>query len=387
MGQRWLTWLVAILLIAGVTAVVVLFLLQGDGPPDYVTASGSKGQEPGKFDSPAGVAVDSGGNLFVADTNNSRIQRIDPQGKLLKMWGDPGSEAGRCFSGPLRLLITGEDILWVADTDNNRLQSFNSMGLFQKEVGSLGQGPGQFSRPIGLAMDPGGNMWVCDSGNHRLQKFDPAMKNVLAIIPENPRPSSSLGEFNTPWGVACDATGTIYVADTMNHRIQRFAKDGTPIGSFGTMGQGKDEFFKPTDILIDRNGALFIVDSGNNRIKKHDAQGVYITEWGKKGTLAREFDNPQQMTESRVDGTLYVADTNNHRVQKYTPRKSPLFQQNQGVQIPTKPRAPGPSETPITELPDVPNDDPTPGSTSSPTTTPAPTTPASSTPEPEPTRF
>ena len=380
--------MVALLLIAGVTTVAVVFLLQGDGPPDYVTAIGLRGQEPGKFDSPAGVAVDSGGNLFVLDTNNSRIQRLDPEGKLLKMWGDPGSDAGRCFSGPLRVLISPEDILWVADTDNNRLQSFDSTGHFQSEVGSLGQGPGQFSRPIGMAFDPGGNMWVADSGNHRIQKFAPGMKNVLAIIPENPRPSSLEGEFNTPWGLACDATGTVYVADTENNRIQRFAKDGTHIGSFGTAGDGKDNFYKPTDILIDRNGALFIVDSGNNRIKKHDAQGLYVTEWGKRGSLAREFDNPQQICESRQDGTIYIADTNNNRVQKYHPRKSPLFQQDQGVQIPTKPRAPGASESPLTGLPEVPSDEPTPGATGKPSSTPSPAaTAAPATPDAEPTRF
>ena len=386
MSQRWLSWMVAILLLAGVCTVVLVFLLQGDGPPDYVTAIGERGQEPGKFDSPAGVAVDSGGNLFVLDTNNSRIQRLDPDGKLIKMWGDPGSDAGRCFSGPLRVLISPEDILWVADTDNNRLQSFDSTGRFLSEVGSLGQSPGQFSRPIGMAFDPAGNMWVADSGNNRVQKFAPGMKNVLAIIPDNPRPSSLAGEFNTPWGVACDATGTVYVADTENHRIQRFAKDGTPIGSFGTMGNGNDQFYKPTDIMIDRAGALFIVDSGNNRIKKHDAQGTYITEWGKIGSLAREFNNPQQITQG-PDGTIYIADTNNNRVQKYRPRKSPLFQQDQNVQIPVKPRAPGETTGPVTGMPDVPSDDPTPGATSKPKTPTSPTPKPVTTPEAEPTRF
>ena len=185
-----------------------------------------------------------------------------------------------------------------------------------------------------------------------------------------------------------DATGTVYVADTENNRIQRFAKDGTHIGSFGTAGDGKDNFYKPTDILIDRNGALFIVDSGNNRIKKHDAQGLYVTEWGKRGSLAREFDNPQQICESRQDGTIYIADTNNNRVQKYHPRKSPLFQQDQGVQIPTKPRAPGASESPLTGLPEVPSDEPTPGATGKPSATPSPAaTAAPATPDAEPTRF
>ncbi len=387
--QRYLTWIVAITLIIGVAAVVVLFLSQGDGPPEYVTAisDGKKGHEKGQFDSPAGVAVDSGGNLFALDTNNSRIQRLDPDGTVLEIFGDPGSADG-LFSQPLRLKFSSEGILWVADTDNNRLQSFNTKGQFLNTVGSLGQGPGQFSRPIGMAFDLSGNMWVADSGNHRIQKFGPGMKNVLAIIPENPEPSSKKGFFNTPWGVACDTTGTVYVTDTENHRIQRFLKDGTFVASFGTPGSKPGEFNKPTDILIDRMGNLFVADSGNNRIQKLDPQGKFICEWGKLGNLAREFNNPQQITEGQ-DGTMYIADCGNNRVQKYRARKNPLYNQEGGVQIPTKPRVSGPSETPLNDLPEVPSDS-TPGASGTPAARPTPVaTPVagSASPIPEPTNF
>lgn len=387
MGQRWLTWVVALLIIFGFTAVVVVFLTQGDGPPDYSTAMGVKGTQPGQFDTPAGVAVDSGGNLFVSDTNNSRIQRLDPDGKLIHMWGDPGSKEGRCFAGALRLQISDEDVLWVADTDNNRLQAFDSKGGFVQEVGSLGQGPGQFARPIGLAFDPSGNLWVADSGNHRIQKFAPGMKSVLAVIPDkDAEASSEVGKFNEPWGVACDATGTVYVADTMNHRIQRFNKDGTKLSHFGTPGHGPDEFNMPTDLLIDREGNLYIVDTGNNRIKKHDAQGKFICEWGKQGANAREFNAPQQICEAN-DGTIYIADSGNHRVQKYTPRKPIFFQAEHDTQIPTKPRAPQGTETPVTGLPEVPSDEPTASGTPRPGRPTPAATPAGATPEPEPTKF
>ncbi len=381
--------MVALALIVGVAAVVALFLLQGDGPPDYVTAisDGMKGTDKGKFDSPAGVAVDSGGNLFVLDTNNARIQRLDPDGNVLEIFGDPGSADG-LFSNPLRLRFSSEGILWVADTDNDRLQSFNTKGQFLSTVGSLGQGPGQFSRPIGITFDLSGNMWVADSGNHRIQKFGPGMKNVLAIIPENSEPSSKKGFFNTPWGVACDVTGTVYVTDTENHRVQRFLKDGTYVSSFGTPGTKPGEFNKPTDILIDRVGNLFISDSGNNRMQKFDPQGKFICEWGKAGNLAREFQNPQQIAEGQ-DGTMYIADCGNHRIQKYRARKNPLFTQEGGVQIPTKPKANGPSETPVMELPEVPTDS-TPGASGTPASRPTPVaTPAagSASPVPEPTNF
>jgi DNA-binding beta-propeller fold protein YncE len=390
MGQRWLTWVVALLLIASVTTVVVVFLLQGEGPPEYLVAIGERGREPGKFDGPAGVAVDSSGNLFVLDTGNGRIQRLDPEGKLIGHWGDPGSDTKK-FRNPLRIQAVpgSEGILWVADTDNHRLQSFKTTGEFISEVGALGQAPGQFSHPIGMAFDPAGNLWVCDSGNHRLQKFGPGVKNVLAILPKEPKQSSAVGEFDRPWGVACDATGALYVADTHNHRIQRFQKDGTYIGTFGTQGKGPGEFRFPSAILVDRAGNVFVVDSGNNRLQKFDAQGKFLCEWGKAGKLGREFQNPQQIAEG-PDGTLYIADTANHRIQKYAPRKPMYFSKGEDVQIPTKPRAPGPTETPL-DLPEVPSDDPTPGLTAEPeagsTPTSSPTPAASPTPVAEPTRF
>jgi len=387
MGQRWLTWVIALLLIAGVTTVFVVFLVQGDGPPDYESVIGDfshRGVRAGEFDSPAGVAVDSSGNLFVVDTANSRVQRFDPNGKHIEDWAaTPGSDRGQ-FRNPLRAAFNREGILWISDTDNHRLQSFDTRGGPLSEFGSLGQGPGQFSHPIGLAFDPAGNMWVADSGNHRIQKIGPGAKNVLAIIPEDHKPSSVKGEFNTPWGVVCDATGSVYVADTYNHRIQRFAKDGTFLNTFGTMGDKPGEFNKPTSLLIDRVGALFVVDSGNNRVQKFDGQGQFLTEWGKKGNLAREFNNPQQITQG-PDGMIYIADTGNHRIQKYRPRKSPLFQQDHDLQIPTKPRAP---EQPSLDMPEVPTDNPTAtasGQPDRPASSATPTSPG--TPLPEPTRF
>lgn len=363
MGQRWLTWTIALAVIAVVFTFLAVFLLQGDGPPDYQAALGERGQEAGKFDSPAGVAVDSSGNLFVLDTGNARIQRLDPDGKLLEEWAaTPGSDRGH-FRNPLRAQFNPEGILWVADTDNHRLQSFDTRGGYLSEVGSLGQDPGQFSHPIGIAFDPAGNMWVADSGNHRIQKLGPGAKNVLAIIPEDHKPSSLKGEFNTPWGVVCDATGTVYVADTNNHRIQRFAKDGSFLATFGSHGDKPGQFNKPTSLLIDRVGSLYVVDTGNNRIQRFDGQGTFQTEWGRRGNMAQEFLNPQQITQG-IDGTIYIADCGNHRIQKYRPRKSAVFHEDPQLNIPVKPRAP--EQQPGLDLPEVPSDDPsarpTPGS-------------------------
>lgn len=391
MSQRWLTWVVALLLIAGVTTVAAVFLLQGDGPPEYVTAFGEQGKEAGKFDQPAGVAVDSSGNVYVLDTGNNRIQRFDPEGNRIDDWGGPGSDQ-KLFRNPLRIAINAEGIVWIADTDNHRLQSFDSKGRFLSEVGSLGNEPGQFSHPIGIAFDPAGNVWVADSGNNRIQKFGPGMKNVLAIIPEDAKPSNAKGEFDTPWGLACDATGNVYVADTKNNRIQRFLKDGTYVDSWGAYGDKPKEFKQPTGILIDRQGNLFVVDSGNNRIQKFDSQGKYICEWGQAGTNAREFNDPQQITQG-PDGTIYIADTRNNRIQKYRPRKQNFFQADAPMQIPIKPQAPGPSETPL-DMPEVPTDDSaTPGAVESPAEEVSPVAPEESgtptmiTPTAEPTRF
>lgn len=350
-NHRAVVWIIAIILVLGVGAIGFVVLTQGEGAPEYVTALGTKGIKEGEFNMPAGVAVDSSGNLYVLDTGNNRIQRISPEGKALGEIGDGAGSGQGQLSGPLRMTFDHEGNLWVADTENHRLQSFDSQGKFLDEMGSLGQDPGQFSKPCGIAFDPNGNMWVADTYNHRIQKFGPGGKNVLMTLPTDDNSPSNLKEkFDTPWGVACDPLGNVYVADTNNHRIQRFTREGIWLSSWGSAGTELGKFNRPTDVLVDRDQNVFVVDSGNNRIQKFTPQGIALLEWGTHGEQARQFSNPQQMAEG-PDGTLYIADPGNNRVQRYRPRVLPLFDPGNNLAVPTRPKARlTPSETVTPQL-------------------------------------
>ena len=348
MSQKMLTWGIALLILACVTAVAVIFLVQGDGPPEYFAAWGKEGKGEGELSTPAGVAVDSSGNVFILDSGNNRILRYNAAGQYKGKLGETGSEAGAHFLGPLRLKFDRQDNLWVSDTKNHRLQVFDSKLQFLTEVGSLGQDPAQFSHPGGMAFDSAGNLWVADTGNNRIQKFGPGGKNVLAIIPEDTiDPSDLPGRFNQPWSVCCDPLGTVYVTDTNNNRIQKFSSAGVNLDTIGTKGTEPGQFSLPTDVLIDREQNLYVVDTGNNRIQKFNQSFTFICQWGGEGDAARQFRVPQQMAEA-PDGTLYVADAGNNRVQVYKPRKAALFGKVEPFAVPNRPRAPGPTSAPLT---------------------------------------
>jgi len=131
------------------------------------------GSEDGCFGgSPGGIAVDYGGNIYVADTANHRIQEFTPGGVFLRSWGTAGSGQGR-FNGPSGIAVEGSGKVYVADTANHRIQKFTSEGVFLTKWGAEGSGAGEFASPMGVALDSSGIVYVADSNNFRIQKFRP----------------------------------------------------------------------------------------------------------------------------------------------------------------------------------------------------------------------
>ena len=174
----------------------------------------------GEFHTPQGIATDSSGNVYVADTGNNRVQRFGPPGNFLAKWGSgPGSANGQ-FNGPYGIAVDGAGNVYVADSNNNRIQRFSPTGTFITAWGAAGSGDGQFNFPYGVATDSAGNVYVADVGNHRIQKFDP---NGTFLTKWGSGPGIGDGQFNRPGGISVDSTGNVYVADTLNNRIQKFA--------------------------------------------------------------------------------------------------------------------------------------------------------------------
>jgi uncharacterized protein (TIGR03663 family) len=191
-------------------------------------------------------------------------------------------------------------------------------------VGVQGQGDGQFNGPRGVAVAPDGSMYVADTFNHRIQKFDADGQYVLtfgSFGDVSKGTGTEGGTFNEPWGIGVGPDGTVYVADTWNYRIQQFDASGRFLRMWGKFGQDGafDSFYGPRDVAVDAKGNVYVTDTGNKRIVVFDRNGLGLTAIGSEGFEAGLFDEPVGVTVAS-DGALYVADTWNQRIQRFTPQ-------------------------------------------------------------------
>jgi uncharacterized protein (TIGR03663 family) len=196
--------------------------------------------------------------------------------------------------------------------------------------GSNGAGDGQFVTPRNVAVAPDGRIYVADSGNHRIQVFD-AEGNFLF---EWGSEGAELGQFNEPWGIAVAQNGTVFVADTWNHRVQAFSANGEFLRAFGAYMNVQNDpqaepgkFWGPRDIAIDAAGNLYVTDTGNKRVQKFTPDGQFLSTWGGGGIVPGSFEEPVGI-DLDSQGNFYVADTWNQRVQKFDPNFNPLIQWN-----------------------------------------------------------
>ncbi len=228
---------------------------------------------------------------------------------------------------PRDLAVDELNRVWVADTENDRLQVFDEADNWLFSLDVAGSGPGEFSFPEGIAADGAGKIYVSDSGNDRVQVLD-IFGNFLYEFG-----SSGIldGEFRGPFGIDVDENGRILVSDRSNDRIQVFDNAGLHLFSFGVSGSADGEFDFPIgvawDALFDR---ILVVDASNDRIQGFDANGVWLWSFGSFGTAPGEFTFPFGL---HADGSdLYVTDTFNHRIQfLLNTAGSPTFVSEQGV--------------------------------------------------------
>jgi DNA-binding beta-propeller fold protein YncE len=200
----------------------------------------------------------------------------------------------------------------------------------QRTLGSGGAASGQFQAPRGLALGADGSLYVADSRNHRIQRFAPdgTVLSVWGIFADISKGDAPGGTFNEPWGVAVGPDGSVYVSDTWNHRVQKFTAEGEFLRSWGNFGQAKaapgvppdsgDSFYGPRGIAVDGQGRVYVADTGNKRIVVFDADGSYLTQFGEPGSELGQLDEPVGVAVS-ASGLVYVTDTWNQRVQVFAP--------------------------------------------------------------------
>lgn len=364
------------------------------GSPDYT------GSNLGEFKTPHGITLDASGNVYVADTGNYRIQKFNSAGKALLYWGTAGSGAAK-FLEPYDLDISPTNLVYVVDANatNCYVRAFDESGTpANLKDGTNGWGarsflkdPGVFVRPEGIAVDDDGNVYVSDAGQTaRVQKFSAngiyqlewgtyaygdsvgggptffrctgvdasgggSDARILVADSGNDRlreftasgaeltdrdPFGVLGShgreyyrFNEPWDLACGANGTVYVADKLNHRVERFDAYGnldrwTPavMPPMGNLSNG--HFDKPSAIAYDPvTQYVFVAEAGNNRVQRLYEDLAYSgVKWGAAGTAMGAFAAPQGIavgagpddpTTGDPTRWVFVSDTNNNRIQAF----------------------------------------------------------------------
>ena len=278
----------------------------------FTGAWGSEGMKSSDFNFPHGIAVDAAGNVYVADTENHRIQKFSSTGTFIASWGMQGSGNSQ-FNYPNGIAVDAAGNVYVADTENHRIQKFSSTGTFIASWGSQGSGNSQFNYPNSIAVDAAGNVYVADTENHRIQKFS----STGTFIASWGMQGSGNGEFSYPNGIAVDAAGNVYVADTENHRIQKFAAGGTWLALWGSFGSSTGQFRYPDYLAVNSSGVIFVTEWENSRVQVFDVQGVFLDSLGLQGSVNGEFNFPEGIT-LHPSGTIYIADSQNHRIQAFS---------------------------------------------------------------------
>jgi len=242
----------------------------------FITKFGSKGSEPEGFYG-WGVATATPSNVFVIDEFNKRIQQytstVPPTAYVYQAtYGSAGSGDGQLVS-PRGAAVDSSGNLYVADSGNDRIQVFSASGIFIAKWGSDGSGDGQMSQPYDVAVAPDGSVYVADTSNHRIQKFT----SSGAFLTKWGGPGSGDGQLVQPEGVATDSAGNVYVADSGNDRIQKFSSSGAFIAKFGSTGAGDGQLNRPSDIAVDASGTIYVLDGGNSRVQKFAEGGAPIS--------------------------------------------------------------------------------------------------------------
>ena len=184
-------------------------------------------------------------------------------------------------------------------------------------------GAGVLSRPHDIAQGEDGLLYVADSANHRIVVFDEA-GNVINSMGRYGLASDAgggEGTLNEPWGVAAGPDGSVFVADTWNHRVVVFDAQGEFVRTWGSEGAFSEDpmaFWGPRDIAVDADGQVYVADTGNKRVLVFTPEGEFVRQIGEAGVLEGQFEEPVGLAFD-AEGNLYIADTWNRRVQVLTP--------------------------------------------------------------------
>jgi uncharacterized protein (TIGR03663 family) len=303
------------------------------------TVLGRQGPGRGEFQSPRGVAVGDEGSIYVADAGNHRIQLFSAKGEFLDSWGGRSLAEGESgegpsgFNEPWDIAIGPGGEVYVADTWNHRIQKLDErgepmtawglFGEFGPEDGAVGRGA--LYGPRGVVVGPVPELaskiedeaplvYVADTGNKRVQVF--GLDGAFAF--QWGGGGAAEGYLDEPVGIDLGPEGEVYVADTWNRRIQVFDSDGAFLHEWPIHGWDSGIPEEKPYLAVDDQGRVYVTDPGYYRVLVFDREGNYLLSFGEYGTDRQSFALPQGIAVA-PDGTVYVADAHGHRVLVFDP--------------------------------------------------------------------
>jgi sugar lactone lactonase YvrE len=321
--------------------------LAGSGSVGSTNAAGTAAS----FNFPLGVAVDSSGNLYVADNGNNLIREINPGGVVFTLAGSgsPGSTnatgTAASFNSPNGVAVDSFGNVYVADANNNLIREISSGAMVTTLAGQAPPAPhgaangigaaASFWDPTDIAVDTSGNVFVADGGNEMVREIGSGA--VVSFLAGSGSTGSANGtgaaaSFNTPYGVATDSSGNVYVADQYNNMIRVVTPGGVVTTLAGQLTPGSTNatgtaasFNRPSGVAVDASGNVYVADTLNNLIRKITPGGVVTTLAG-SGSYG-SANGPANMASFRypasvaVDssGNVYVADTYSNLIRKIAP--------------------------------------------------------------------
>ncbi len=300
-----------------------------------------------RFNAPLGLALDTTGNLYVADTRNSTLRRITSSGTVTTVAGLAGDAShvdgltgnGR-FGSPAAVALLDNGFVVLTDLRFHTVRSTNTTGIILTIAGSpnaSGSTDGtsitsRLNAPAGLAVAPDNTVYIADTANHTIRRlFANTVSTLAGVTGLSGSNDGAAARFNSPRGLALDAAGNLYVADTANHSIRKRSPDGivsTLAGLSGSAGSADGpaasaRFNSPTALAVDRNGTLYVADTGNHLIRQISPAGTVTTIGGVAGAggyaegpfATARFLLPAGIVVDAA-GTLYVLQAGNNLIVK-----------------------------------------------------------------------
>ena len=297
------------------------------------------------FNNPTDVCADFNGSVYVADSQNHRIRKVNTTGYVSTFAGNgdvgymDGNSTEAMFNLPMGIAIDTNGTLYVADSGSSTIRMISKDGTVTTLAGKNGtagylDGPtsiATFTSPRGIAVGQNGDVFVSDNAEHRIRKISGGM--VTTIAGNGTRGyfdglgTSSM--FDSPAGLDVDSSGSIYVADVENNRIRRISAAGQVTtfagGLEASLVSGTNDvarFNGPTGLVLDKNGNLIVADSKNNVIRNLTSAGVYVAAGNSNASYANGFGPnarfrvPSGVASSKTGGQIYIADSGNHRIRQ-----------------------------------------------------------------------